>query len=109
VGSVRFAVFGGCMYVILKKSEKAKNKKHRVIKYNLIKMKNFFILLVIFITSLSGVFAQTKIVMQKKGGVYTLPCKVNGLELTFIFDTGASKVCIFYRRDNTQKKRLGYV
>jgi clan AA aspartic protease (TIGR02281 family) len=38
--------------------------------------------------------AQTKISMTKEGGVYTVPCKVNGLPLKFIFDTGASDVSI---------------
>ncbi len=38
--------------------------------------------------------AQTKITMLKEGGVYTVPCKVNGLPLKFIFDTGASDVSI---------------
>jgi len=32
--------------------------------------------------------------MGVKGGVYTIPCKVNGLPLSFIFDTGASDVTI---------------
>jgi clan AA aspartic protease (TIGR02281 family) len=32
--------------------------------------------------------------MEKEGGVYTIPCSVNGLKLRFIFDTGASNVCI---------------
>ena len=32
--------------------------------------------------------------MEKKGGVYFIPCKVNGLSLNFIFDTGASDVSI---------------
>jgi len=38
--------------------------------------------------------AQTKITMLKEGGIYTVPCKVNGLPLKFIFDTGASDVSI---------------
>lgn len=38
--------------------------------------------------------AQTKISMTKEGGIYTVPCKVNGLPLKFIFDTGASDVSI---------------
>ncbi len=38
--------------------------------------------------------AQTKISMLKEGGVYSVPCKVNGLPLKFIFDTGASDVSI---------------
>ncbi len=32
--------------------------------------------------------------MEKSGGVYLIPCKVNGLSLKFIFDTGASDVSI---------------
>lgn len=38
--------------------------------------------------------AQIKIKMEKEGGVYTVPCTVNGLALRFIFDTGASDVSI---------------
>ncbi len=45
-------------------------------------------------TITSSIFAQTRIIMQKEGGVYTVPCKVNGLPLKFIFDTGASNVTI---------------
>ena len=50
------------------------------------------ILLSSFLTVYSN--AQTSIKMQKKGGVYTIPCKVNELPLKFIFDTGASDVSI---------------
>jgi len=32
--------------------------------------------------------------MEKENGVYKVPCTVNGLKMKFIFDTGASKVCI---------------
>jgi clan AA aspartic protease (TIGR02281 family) len=32
--------------------------------------------------------------MEKDGGVYRIPCKINGLRLKFIFDTGATDVCI---------------
>ncbi len=39
-------------------------------------------------------FSQVRIKMQKDGGVYKIPCVVNGLKLKFIFDTGASNVCI---------------
>lgn len=38
--------------------------------------------------------SQTSIVLEKKGGVYLIPCKVNGLNMKFIFDTGASDVTI---------------
>jgi len=37
---------------------------------------------------------QVRIKMQKDGGVYKIPCVVNGLRLKFVFDTGASNVCI---------------
>lgn len=39
-------------------------------------------------------YAQTIIEMEQDGGVYKIPCVVNGLKLKFIFDTGASRVCI---------------
>jgi clan AA aspartic protease (TIGR02281 family) len=56
-------------------------------------MKKVFIILtlVLFAFTLN---AQTKISMLKEGGVYSVPCKVNGLPLKFIFDTGASDVSI---------------
>lgn len=36
----------------------------------------------------------TKVKMESKGGVYLVPINVNGLDLKFIFDTGASSICI---------------
>ena len=39
-------------------------------------------------------FSQVTIKMKREGGVSTIPCKVNGLNLKFIFDTGASDVSI---------------
>lgn len=47
----------------------------------------------LYMFSLS-VFAQTSIPMEKTGGVYKMPCSVNGLKLNFVFDTGASDVSI---------------
>lgn len=38
--------------------------------------------------------AQKVIKMQSEGGVSIIPCKVNGLNLKFVFDTGASNVSI---------------
>jgi hypothetical protein len=52
----------------------------------------FLIFLGFFLTQ--GGIAQTTITMQKEGGVYVVPCVVNGLKLKFIFDTGASNVTI---------------
>lgn len=39
-------------------------------------------------------YAQTVIKMRRQGGVSVISCKVNGLKLDFIFDTGASDVSI---------------
>ena len=35
-----------------------------------------------------------KVHMTKEGGVYLVPIKVNGLDLRFIFDTGASSISL---------------
>ena len=48
----------------------------------------------LLIGQLQNSIAQTTITMQREGGVYTVPCTVNGLKLRFIFDTGASDVSI---------------
>lgn len=42
----------------------------------------------------SNLFAQTRIQMTLENGVYMLPCEVNGLRMSFVFDTGASDVSI---------------
>lgn len=55
-------------------------------------MKRIILLCLILLSFTS--FAQVKITMEKEAGVYTVPCKVNGLPLKFIFDTGASDVVI---------------
>ena len=39
-------------------------------------------------------YAQVTIQMEKHGNVFYIPGKVNGLNLKFVFDTGASDVCI---------------
>ena len=49
--------------------------------------------IILFLFSFSC-FSQTRIKMRYEGGIYTVPCKVNGLNLRFIFDTGASNVSI---------------
>lgn len=36
----------------------------------------------------------TVIRMEKDGGVYKIPCKINGAKLKMIFDSGASNVCL---------------
>lgn len=52
------------------------------------------LVLLSFLVCVSISQAQTVIQMEKKGGVYYVPCTVNGLKLQFIFDTGASDVSI---------------
>lgn len=56
-------------------------------------MKRLFMLM-FFICGIQYAFSQMVIEMTKDGGVYKVPCVVNGLRLKFIFDTGASQVCI---------------
>ena len=38
--------------------------------------------------------AQVTIIMEEDGGVYKIPCLVNGAKMKLIFDTGASTVCL---------------
>ena len=37
---------------------------------------------------------QTRIVMEEHGGVYKIPCLVNGAKMKMVFDTGAASVCL---------------
>jgi clan AA aspartic protease (TIGR02281 family) len=48
----------------------------------------------LFLVKISFVFTQTIIQLEKTNGLYTVPCKVNGIPMNFIFDTGASNVTI---------------
>lgn len=59
-------------------------------------LKCLAILISLLFFALNGVKSQTTTVQmrQENGGTYTIPCKVNGLSMRFIFDTGASEVCI---------------
>lgn len=57
------------------------------------KYKESLLILILSLVSIA-LFSQTRIIMKKEGGVYTIPCKVNGLNLKFIFDTGAGDVSI---------------
>lgn len=52
-------------------------------------------LLVIFLCLFTGTaFCQKIIDMELSDGVYKVPCKVNGVKMKFVFDTGASAVCL---------------
>ncbi len=55
-------------------------------------MKKWFFTIALLMATLAH--AQDVIQMEKKGGVYKVPCKINGLALKFVFDTGASDVSI---------------
>lgn len=59
-------------------------------------MKNirFFFTAAMLMFAVFATFARTTITMEKEGGVYKVPCVVNGLRMKFIFDTGAANVCI---------------
>ena len=57
-------------------------------------MNKIAIVIIIMITSFVTSFAQVTIQMDKRDNVYYIPGKVNGLDLEFIFDTGASNVCL---------------
>ncbi len=52
-----------------------------------------FFILIEFCVCLSS-FADTTIQMEEYNGVYRIPCTVNGAKMKFIFDTGASNVCL---------------
>jgi len=64
-------------------------------KCKLIKVLKPFVFLFISVlaTYLEGA-SQTTIHMKREGGVSIVPCKINGLDLLFVFDTGASDVSI---------------
>jgi len=52
-----------------------------------------FLLIFLWLLPIAGK-SQVTIQMQEDGGVYKVPCEVNGLRMKFIFDTGASNVCL---------------
>ena len=57
-------------------------------------MKKVLLGLFLFFIVNSNLFSQTVIKMKREGGISIIPCKVNGLNLNFIFDTGASNVSL---------------
>lgn len=52
------------------------------------------ILTIVSLLLLTFCYSQSVIKMEKKNGVYYVPCAVNGLNLKFILDTGAGDVTI---------------
>ena len=63
--------------------------------FNSIKNKDMrkIFFLICLLSSLCAM-AQKTIFMEREGGVYKIPCKVNGAKMKMIFDTGASSVSI---------------
>ena len=56
-------------------------------------MRKLLLLLVATFISFLGE-AQVSIIMEEDGGVYKIPCLVNGAKMKLVFDTGASTVCL---------------
>ena len=57
-------------------------------------MKRFFLLFCISLFWLTEMFGQIQIEMEISGGIYKIPCLVNGAKMKMVFDTGASSVCL---------------
>jgi len=57
-------------------------------------MKKLFSFFAILFAAFTLADAQTTIIMEEEGGVYKIPCHVNGAKMKLVFDTGASKVCL---------------
>lgn len=53
-----------------------------------------FIIILLFTTISSFCFSQKVIQLTKQNGVYTIPCSINGVKRSLVFDTGASSVTI---------------
>ncbi len=53
-----------------------------------------YAIIIVFLFIFNPFFSQDRIRMRYENEIYTLPCKVNGLELRFILDTGAARVSI---------------
>ena len=56
--------------------------------------KSIYIAIALMLLSISNASGQMVIQMEKDGGVYKIPCEINGFRLKLIFDTGASDVSI---------------
>lgn len=57
-------------------------------------MKKIIVLFILNVFFLNPLFSQKIIEMVEVNGIYQIPCKVNGVPMNFIFDTGASDVTI---------------
>jgi clan AA aspartic protease (TIGR02281 family) len=57
-------------------------------------MKKIILLIVFISLAVFNSFSQTKVTMEQDGSVYKVVCKINGVPMKFIFDTGASIVSL---------------
>ena len=66
------------------------------------------IIIIFNILLLAELQGQVVVKMEKNNGVYSIPCKVNGHKLNFIFDTGASVVSLSLK-EAIKMIRLGLI
>ncbi len=57
-------------------------------------VKRLFLSVLFLFMIILPLFCQTVISMEQEGGIYKVPCSVNGVKMKFIFDTGASAVSL---------------
>ena len=57
-------------------------------------MTKSLLILILIINSFNIVYSQKTIEMKSINGIYQIPCKVNGILMNFVFDTGATDVTI---------------
>lgn len=57
-------------------------------------MTKSILILILIINSFNIVYSQKTIEMKSINGIYQIPCKVNGILMNFVFDTGATDVTI---------------
>lgn len=53
-----------------------------------------YVVLVFLLSIMHNIYGQKIIQMENDGGVYKIPCKVNGAKMKMVFDTGASHVSL---------------
>ena len=57
-------------------------------------MKKIIIIAILNLITITFSYSQKVIIMEEYNGVYRIPCSVNGAKMKFVFDTGASTVCL---------------
>lgn len=57
-------------------------------------MNKIILLISLTLITFSNIYSQKRIKLNVENGVFTFPCKINGVNMKFIFDTGATNVTI---------------